>query len=481
MIDVTTRLPGSFRDPAGHIVLSHGIAYRRIEPAGRDAYERLVTSGLYEALVTEGLLVPHDDLGPLPEHPGAHTILRPEQVPMVSYPYEWCVSQLRDAALVTLHSQRVAMRHGMSLKDASAFNVQFIRGRPVLIDTLSFEPYLGGPWPAYRQFCQHFYAPLLLTGAIDARLGRLTQSFVDGVPLGLAARLLPLRSWLRPGPLLHIHLHAAAEKRWSKRAGARPANDGHDREDDDRHERADNRSDQLQPDRRSQRSAAAIVESLERAVSHITWIPRSAWTTYYDDRDSYAAAAFEHKSTVVARWLERIAPGVVWDLGANTGHFSRLAAERGARVVAIDADAASVELLYREVRRHNRTNILPLSIDLSSPSPAIGWANRERLTLEERGPADLAMALALIHHLAIGNNVPLPALAEYLARLGRRVILEFVPKSDPMVRQMLASREDVFAAYGRDHLERAVAPWFTIEERVAVSPSERTLYLLARR
>ncbi len=194
------RLPGSFRDPAGHVYLSNDVIYRRIEPAGREAYQRLMQSGLYDSLVSDRLLVAHEDIGPQPEQPGAWTIIRPERVPMVSYPYEWCFSQLRDAALLVLRVQRRALDFGLSLKDASAYNVQFLRGKPVLIDTLSFEPHRPGPWIAYRQFCQHFYAPLLLASAADPRLPRLSQVFIDGVPLALASRLLPLWSWLRPGP-----------------------------------------------------------------------------------------------------------------------------------------------------------------------------------------------------------------------------------------------------------------------------------------
>src|SRR5262249_22153156 len=151
-----------FRDPAGHVFLHDGTVHRRIEPVGMESYRALMDSGLYAALVSDHLLVPHEDLGPQVMAPGASTVLRPEQIPMISYPYEWCVSQLQDAALPTLGALRTALRFKMVLKDASAFNVQFVRGRPVLIDTLSFEPYSGGQWVAYRQFCQHFYAPLLL-------------------------------------------------------------------------------------------------------------------------------------------------------------------------------------------------------------------------------------------------------------------------------------------------------------------------------
>jgi SAM-dependent methyltransferase len=445
----TVRLPGSFRDPAGHVFVSEGTIYRQIDPAGREAYQRLMQSGLYEALVRHGLLVPHEDLGSPLGQPHA-TLIRPERVPMVSYPYEWCFSQLRDAALAMLAVAREALKFGMVLKDASAYNIQFLRGRPILIDTLSFEPYAGGPWVAYRQFCQHFYAPLLLWSVTDPRLARLSQVFIDGVPLSLASKLLPRRSWLKPGALLHVHMHAAAEQKLSGESKAAT----------------------------KQGNMTALLESLQSAVSATRWTPKSEWSSYYSDQPSYAPEAFARKLDLVTGWLNRLQPATVWDLGANTGQFSRVAAKQGAQAVALDSDPACVETLYREARAEKLDTLLPLVADLTNPSPAIGWANVERQTLEQRGPADLILALAVVHHLAIGNNVPLAAVADYFARLGRRAIVEFVPKSDPMVQRMLASRADVFESYTVEEFERAFSARFTIEQRAVISTSDRLLYLM---
>lgn len=464
---VTPDVPiaGSFRDPAGFVFRRDGVVHRHVRPAGIAAYQRLMSSGLYAALIGERLLVPHDELGPESDGPQPSIVLRPRQIPMISYPYEWSVSQLRDAALVTLRAQTLALRFGMVLKDASAFNVQFMGCEPILIDTLSFAPYDGGPWVAYRQFCQHFYAPLVLGASRDSRLVGLSRQFIDGVPLALASRLLPRLSYLRPGPLLHVHLHARAETAWAQ-AGQRPS-DGH-----------------AAPSAAASNSSRleALAASLERAVRAVSWSTRSAWSGYYADRESYADAAFGHKERVVTQWLHRVDARVVWDLGANVGHFSKLAATTGARTVAIDADPACVDLLYRDLRAHaNLPDVLPLVIDLTNPSPAIGWANAERMTLAARGPADLILALAVTHHLAVGNNVPLPKLAAYFASLGRRAIVEFVPKSDPMVQGLLRSRADVFEDYDEAGFERALDRFFLIDERVTLAPSTRTLYLLTTR
>ena len=460
------RLPGSFRDPAGHVFVSEGTLYRQIEPAGRQAYQRLMQSGLYEALVRDRLLVAHEDLGPPLGQPNA-TLIRPERVPMVSYPYEWCFSQLRDAALATLRIARTALTFGMALKDASAYNIQFFRGRPILIDTLSFEEYTGGPWVAYRQFCQHLYAPLLLWSIRDPQLARLSQLYIDGVPLPLASKLLPRRSWLKPGALFHVHMHAAAEQRLSGAPGARGGSAG----PAVRAPENDARS-------RGTGKTEALLESLERAVAATRWTPQSAWSSYYATQPSYEPDAFARKLDLVTGWLQRLQPATVWDLGANTGQFSKVAARQGALAVALDSDPACVETLYRQAREEKIETLLPLVADLTNPSPGIGWANVERQTLEQRGPADVVLALAVIHHLAIGNNVPLDAVAAYFARLGRRAIVEFVPKSDPMVQGMLTSRADVFAHYTAEEFERAFSARFTIEQRAVISSSDRLLYLM---
>ncbi|MEQ1574266.1 MAG: SAM-dependent methyltransferase [Vicinamibacterales bacterium] len=471
-----TRLSGSFRDPAGHIVLINGHIHRRIEPAGLEGYRRLMDSGLYAGLTSKGLLIPHQDLGPQADQPGAATVLRPELVPMVSYPYEWSLSQLRDAALATLDAQREALRVGMVLKDASAYNVQFHRGRPVLIDTLSFEPYRGGPWFAYRQFCQHFYAPLLVAATVDPRLMRSSSVFIDGLPLRVASRMLPRSSWLGPGPLFHIHLHARAEEKWSTSTVAKARADT----STPVHVEADLQV-RLNSDAPNTRSIEAVVDSLRRAIEGVRWSHKSHWSSYYAEGESYSAEAFARKADVVAGWLERIRPGTVWDLGANTGHFSKAAARVGATAVAFDSDPACVETLYREVREARVEGVLPLVLDLANPSAGIGWANAERMTLVERGPADLLLALAVTHHLAVGNNVPFAAIADYFARIGKRAIVEFVPKDDPMVQRMLSARADVFPQYNEAAFEQAFAEHFQIDDRTVLAPSNRILYLMTAR
>jgi len=222
-----------------------------------------------------------------------------------------------------------------------------------------------------------------------------------------------------------------------------------------------------------------LVDSLEAGVKNLSWEPtQTEWAAYYSAGESYSQAALDHKKELVAGFLEQVSPRTVWDLGANTGLFSRIAAEGGAFTVSLDADHSSVELNYRDALEREETRLLPLLQDVTNPSPGIGWANRERDSFAERGPADALLALALVHHLAIANNVPLERIAETLASWGSWLIIEFIPKSDPQVQEMLAFREDIFVKYGEDGFRVAFDRWFSIESEQAIKDSQRTLFLM---
>jgi hypothetical protein len=414
-------------------------------------------SGLYEKLVKLGLLIPHAEADQSPaDAEVALKVIQPDRVPFISYPYEWSFSQLKAAALATLSIQKRALQADMSLKDASAYNIQFVRGKPTLIDSLSFELYNEGqPWVAYRQFCQHFLAPLALMALKDIRLSQLLRVYIDGIPLDLAHELLPGKTQLNFGLLTHIHLHASAQKRYSG-------------------EEVKTRGTGM-----SRQAMVGLVESLESTITKLDWTPHGTeWGNYYDITN-YSDAAFEHKKQLVREWTERVRPSLVWDLGANTGVFSRVAsAVSGTYVVSFDIDPAAVEQNYRQVKTDKTGNLLPLLLDLTNPSPAIGWANRERDSFNKRGPADLVLALAVIHHLAISNNVPLSQLVDFFAETGKWLIIEFVPKSDSQVQKLFVSRRDIFPDYTREGFETAFKAKFNIHAAVEIQEAQRVLYLM---
>jgi hypothetical protein len=413
---------------------------------------------LYPGLAAERLIIDHQE-APLDAAalPGAVAVIRPRELHLLSYPYEWSFSQLREAALLTLELQKRALAAGMRLKDASAYNVQFDGGRPILIDSLSFEvadP--AEPWPAYRQFCEHFLAPLALVAYRDPRCALLLRDFIDGIPLDLATRLLPGRTRLRPGLLAHLHLHAGAQRRI---AATGPT--------------AEHRP----PRRMTKLGQEALLDSLRRAVEGLRWTPSGHWVQY-GRQTSYTERGAASKREIVERMLTDSPGAVVWDLGANVGTYSTIAAGDGRQVIAFDQDAGSVEHHWRSLSAEARASVLPLVMDLSNPSPALGWALEERRSLVERGPADVILALALVHHLAIGNNVPLGRIADFFSRLGRRAIIEFVPKEDPMTQHLLTARPDIFPDYTLDGMRAALARHFDIISEVSVEDSLRTLFLL---
>lgn len=452
------RLASSFRDPCGFVFTRGGRLFRQVNRVGRVGYDGLMATGLYDELTAAGLLVPHAEVGEPPAvAETAYKVLEPRRVPFLTYPYEWCFGQLRDAALLTLEVQRRALARGMSLKDASAYNVQFAGGRPVFIDTLSFETVRERPWVAYRQFTQHFLAPMALVATCHEALGRLSRIHLDGVPLDLASRLLPARTYLNPHLLLHVHLHARAASRYAARpdpARVRPLSVGAQR---------------------------TLVEGLEAAVRGLAWRPRKTeWVGYYED-DAYAPAASAQKRAAVARFLDDRKPATVWDVGANTGEYSRLATGRGALAVAIDVDPACVERNYRDAVARGDGLMLPVVMDALNPSPALGWLCRERPSLLDRGPADACFALAAVHHLAVTGNVPLDQVAEFLRRAGRSLVVEFVPKTDPQFRRIMGVRDDVFADYSQAGFEAAFARYFTTDRAERLADSERTLYQMTGR
>lgn len=461
MNDSIEALPSSFRDPSGFLFLDGGVLYRQVNLGYREDYDHLLSSGLYGSLVDEGLLVAHREVDPRPpESPECYKVLRPETLPFISYPFEWSFSQLQDAALTTLAIQKRSLQHGMSLKDGTAYNIQFRKGKPLLIDTLSFERVSeGSPWSGYRQFCQHFLAPLALAAYSDVRLSQLLRVHLDGIPLDLAGRLLPFRTRFRFSLLTHLHLHARAQTHFA------------------------DKPDQQVRRAVSRRALLGLIENLESCVGGLRWTPpRDEWASYYGDTN-YSGEGFRHKQQLVSEFLDLIRPkpDMVWDLGANTGLFSRLAAGRGMTTIAFDQDPACVERNYRVCRQEGIANLLPLWVDLTNPSPNLGWHGRERMSLLERGSPDAVLALALIHHLAIANNLPLSRLAAFFGELCRSLIIEFVPKTDSQVRRLLASREDIFPHYTRQAFEQAFSRYFEIRTVRKISQSERSLYQMERR
>ena len=469
MIDrpAAEREPGSYRDPSGFVFRRDGVLYRQVNAVFADDWAAFESSGLHAALVAAGVLIAdHPVPVDLASEAGAVTVIRPDEIEFISHPFEWSFSQLKDAALLTLRAQAMAEEHGMTLRDASAYNVQFHRARPILIDTLSFErAHAGEPWKPYRQFCEHFLAPLALMAHRDGRMGQLLRTWFDGIPLDLASELLPRRTRFSPGLAAHVHLHARAQRR---HAG-----------DTDASTRTAPKSVTMSDSRRK-----ALLDHLRRTVEGLHLPAHGTQWADYADQTSYSAAGTASKEAIVQRMLEAVAAEggrQAWDVGANTGRYSAIAAAAGFEVIALDGDWAAVERDYLKLRAAGETRIMPLLADIADPPPGIGWANTERASLLQRANADVALSLALVHHLAIGRNVPLPMIAELHARLVPHVIIEWVPREDTMVQHLLSAREDVFPGYTLEGFRAAFAADFEIVEEAPIEDSRRILFRMRRR
>jgi hypothetical protein len=415
-----------------------------------------MTSGLYASLSDSSMLVRHDLIDETPER----KIIQPEQLAFISYPYEWSFSQLKDAALLTLNVHLAALKHGMVLKDATAFNIQFVNAKPLFIDTLSFDFYEdGAPWVAYGQFCRHFLAPLLLMKHIASDLVRLQTIFLDGIPLEMASAMLPWRTHLSPQIKLNVHMHAKSLGKHKEKFAV---------------EKQPKLA--LATQRNIVSSLIAFVEGLRQETS-------TEWGDYYSIAN-YDDDAFRFKETVVKKWVQQAGVKRLWDIGGNDGHFSRLVQDLCEYVLCTDIDAVAVDKNYLECKKRNDTKIIPLVVDYKNPTPGLGFANEERQSLEARakrfGP-DCVLALALIHHLAISDNCSFDMLARSFSSFAENLIIEFVHPTDSWAAKLLDSKrgaKHLFDFYNKDNFETEFSRYYHTVEKIAVPASERTLYLM---
>jgi 2-polyprenyl-3-methyl-5-hydroxy-6-metoxy-1,4-benzoquinol methylase len=458
---VPGRDPGSFRDPDSAVYTVGGRVLRGLSARASEDYDRLSRTRFFPRLVDSGQVVRTTDHGgeaPLsPRGTPWARVLEHERVPVVSYPYEWPFAMLREAAALQLDVLRAALDEGMSLKDGTAYNIQFVGSRPTFIDVASFER-ASGPWPGYRQFCQTMLLPLLVQAHLGVPFQPLLRGSIDGLsPSDVTGMFSGLKRFRR-GVLRNVTLHSALERR--VRAASEQV-----------------RSD-LEKSGFSTQMAKATAGNLAKLVGRLEVARRgSAWSDYrdtcsYSDVDAGAKQAFVRSAIAEGE------AGLVLDLGANDGAYSRLAAEQGAYVVALDSDEMVIDRLYRRLRAERSENILPLVMNLVDPSGGIGWRNRERAAFAERVRPDVVLALALVHHLAIAANVPLPEVVSWLRSFGASLVVEFVDVDDVQVARLLANKPaGLFDDYRRRAFERLLAEHFLVHEQQTLPGGTRTLYL----
>lgn len=434
------------------------ILYRQVNNVFKEDFDHFVSSGCYDHLVENELLIPHEELSHNLLHSDTwYKTLLPKKIPFISYPYEWCFNMLKDAALLTLQLVRESLSFGVILKDATPYNIQWSNGKLVFIDTLSFQKYdPAQPWIAYRQFCETFLGPLLLMHYAGQPLQSFLLAFPDGIPLSITKSLLPWRSRLSLHTYLHIHLH---EKMARQSVG---------------HE-------QSSQNNFSEKKLRRLIDSLESLINSLRFAERaSVWSNYYaeaNQRNDY----LQQKKSIIAGWISEL-PGLKrgLDVGANTGQFSCLLAKNNIDVVACDFDHNPINKLYNDVIAAQEKNILPLVLDVASPTPSIGVNNLERASFIDRTKADICLALALIHHLAIGKNIHFEKMVELFSKITRYLIIEYVPKADEKVQLMLKQKKDIYDSYSEDNFLKAFQKRFNVVDKKEIGDSRRVLFLMKK-
>jgi ribosomal protein L11 methylase PrmA len=462
-VSAVYRDAGSFRDPSGTVMVAADRVFRTIMPVAAADFERTRRTGVVEELVAEGLVV---DERPVSKEvlgdagtQAAYVVEHPK-LPFISYPYEWCFHALKDAALLHLEVHLRCLERGVTLSDASAFNIQFRGASPLFIDTLSFRPYQEGEiWTAHRQFCDHFLNPLLLRALLGIPHNAWYRGSMEGIPVEHLAKALPFSAKLSWNVVKHVLLHALFERMSAQ-----------------------------------DRSASAVgkvrlpLAAFRRILSGLRdWVGtlqlkdrgKTVWRDYAEV-NSYSSDETRAKAKFVAEFAASVQPAILWDLGCNTGEYSKAALQAGARLsIGFDFDAGALERAYLRAKAE-RLNLLPLHLDATNPSPSQGWAQHERKGMRERGPADAVLALAFVHHLAVAKNVPLDFVVEWIVDLARAGVIEFVQKEDPMARELLRLRQDIFSDYSEANFERALGARARIRKIEQVCASGRKLYWFER-
>lgn len=447
--------PASFRDPSGFVFQWNGNFYRQVNRVYAVHYDLLMQSGLYKQLTSKKLLLTHSETEEVvAEQTSWFKTLKPVQLQHITYPYEWCFEQLKDAALLTIAILKEAVDYSMIIKDATPYNIQFYKGNPVFIDTLSFEKYdEDNAWVAYRQFCNMFLFPLYLEHYLKTDIQKTLIVYPDGIPVNITSKLLPLKSRTSLGVWLHVYLQNTVTRHAEMRK------DG---------------------GRFNKRKLLNLVDHLERTITNMKSGYKTSWNNYYSETIN-GNRYLPEKEKILREMANASAGGLALDLGANDGYFTKILAANGWRVIAVDSDSQSIGRLYQETRNDGVENILPLVMDIANPSPSTGFNNRERPEFYQRVKPDLVLALALIHHLVIGRNISLAVLASWFSEITQKLIIEFVPREDEKVELMLASRKDVYADYTTDNFERCFFRYFTINRREQIPGSSRVIYLMEKR
>lgn len=453
-----TRTTSSFRDPSGYVFVEDGSIKRVIKPVYFSQYKSLTESGFYDILFEKKYLIPHKTV----QENQNQIIIEAQKIPFVTYPYEWSFLQYKHAALLTLKIQKLSLQNNFTLKDASAFNITFHEGKPVFIDTLSFDFYKeNNPWLAYKQFIMHFLGPLVLAKYFGQEHLKMLSQNLDGLSLQKLSLLLPVKSYFSPTLLTNIHLLAKYDKKY---------------ESDKKTVNND----------LSKASQIKLIDGLYDYILNLSVNEKTEWDHYYN-QINYNDVAYQFKKEFVKDWFLSIKGKSLIDIGGNDGTFSRELKEQAELLIVADVDANAVEQNYRQVLKNKEKSILPLVADVLNPVANYGFNNAERFSFVDRVKAqnlDACLALAVIHHITLSGNIPFSFSAQFFSKMASNLLIEFPTRTDSWVQFLLDSKRefaDHFDFYNEDNFEREYAVYFEIIKKEKIESSERILYSLKTR
>ena len=450
----------SFRDPSGYVFVDNSIVKRCILPIYFDQYKALKDQGVFDKMFKAGMLIKHKELS-ISE---SNIVIQPEQIPFITYPYEWSFNQYKEAALLTLKLQKYSLKHGFSLKDASSFNIAFYKGKAIFIDTLSFDFYQeNSPWRAFKQFVTHFLGPLVLAHYHGAQSLKLMSNFIDGIPIKMLASMLPFKTKFNPFLYSNVHLLVKFE----------------DKHNEDYQGKTKSIS-------LSKKAQLNIIDSLYNYIKKLSLKEHSEWGNYYD-KTNYTDNAFSLKSKIINIWLAQVKAKTIIDIGGNDGTFVRRINCEIEQALVCDIDNNAVDLNHRASRTNKETYILPFVLDILNPSGAIGFNNKERFSFLKRindfNP-DITLALAVIHHMSLSGNITFEMSAEFFASFSKYLIIEFPKREDSWVQRLLNNKGEFknhFVFYNVENFELGYSTYFTIVEKQHIKGSKRIMYFLKRK
>ena len=452
------RNTSSFRDPSGYVFIEDNKVKRVINPIYFEQYKALTDSGFYKTLFGKKYLIPHQEVSSTE----SEISIEASKIPFINYPYEWSFLQYKHAALLTLKIQKLCLENNFTLKDASAFNITFHEGKPIFIDTLSFDFYQeNNPWLAYKQFIMHFLGPLVLTKCFGQDYLKTLSQNLEGISLQKLSKLLPFKSYFSPTILTNIHLLAKYDKKYE--SDKKTVNNN-----------------------LSKSSQIKLLDGLYDFISNLSVNEKTEWDHYYN-QINYNDAAYQYKKEVVKDWFLSIKGKTLIDIGGNDGTFSRELKDISKLIIVADVDPNAVEQNYKQVLKNKEKMILPIVADVLNPSANYGFNNEERFSFIDRvkdSNLDGCLALAVIHHITLSGNIPFSLSAQFFSKIAPNLLIEFPTRCDSWVQFLLDSKREVknhFDFYNEENFEKEYSVYFEILDKQKIASSERILYSLKRR